>query len=117
MTNEEYQEWSNSTACYPQSWRWYNDQSDCERLFPSYLLLGLNGECGEVTEIFKKYNRRVNNVQVKETELNQEEKDKVKLELGDVLWYFPQICTELGITLSEVMEANKHKLEERYNGR
>jgi len=113
MTNEEYQVWSKSTAKYPQSF--VDQQLDGDdwkpRTFPFYLLLGLCGECGEVTEIFKKFARR--GVE----ELNQEEKDKVKLELGDVLWYFTQIATELGLTLSEIMEANKHKLEERYSGR
>jgi len=115
MTNEEYQVWSKSTAKYPQS---YIDMFDpvylrqrAVQTFPFYLLLGLNGECGEVTEIFKKFARR------SDITLTQEEKNKVKLELGDVLWYFTQIATELGLTLSEIMEANKHKLEERYSGR
>ena len=114
MTAEEYQAWSKSTARYPQS---FVDQSmyvwdDYKpKTFPFYLCLGLAGECGEVIEVFKKFARRNN------TQLNQEEKEKAKLELGDLLWYYSQILTELGMTFSEVMEANKHKLEERYAGK
>lgn len=104
MTASEYQEWSKSTARYPRS---YNEH--WEDTFPFYLCLGLAGETGEVVEIFKKFARR-NDIQ-----LNTEEKGKVKFELGDLLWYWTQICTELGFTIEEVMEANKQKLEERYN--
>ena len=37
----------------------------------------------------------------------------LKSELGDVLWYFTQICTELGMTVEEVAEANLDKLFSR----
>ena len=36
-----------------------------------------------------------------------------KYELGDVLWYLTQICTELGLTLQEVASANVEKLYSR----
>ncbi len=37
----------------------------------------------------------------------------LKNELGDVLWYLTQICTELGLTLEEVAETNIAKLSSR----
>jgi len=110
MENNEYQEWSKSTAWYPESLIDLGgpDGSGLRSTFPFYLCLGLAGEVGEVVEVFKKFARR------EATELNQEEIEKVKLELGDMLWYWTQICSELGLTISEVMEANKTKLTERY---
>ena len=39
--------------------------------------------------------------------------DPTELELGDVLWYLTQICTELDLTLEEVAEANLVKLFDR----
>jgi len=108
MENKEYQIWSKSTARYPQSFI-----IDCDKprlTFPFYLCLGLAGECGEAIEVLKKFARR------RDTTLNTEEKEKLKYELGDMLWYFTHICTEVGLTLSEVMDANKQKLEQRYNG-
>lgn len=110
MTAEEYQKWSKSTAQYPQSLI-SSYKYGVDVTFPFYLCLGLAGECGEVIEVLKKFARR------EEPEMNEEEKGKLKLELGDLLWYFSQICTESGFTLSEVMEANKHKLEARYGAK
>lgn len=40
--------------------------------------------------------------------------DKLKKELGDVLWYLTGICTVHGWTLQEIMELNIDKLEKRY---
>jgi NTP pyrophosphatase (non-canonical NTP hydrolase) len=37
----------------------------------------------------------------------------LKSELGDVLWYLTQICTELNLTMEEVAEANLVKLFSR----
>lgn len=107
MTAQEYQEWSRSTARYPPSYvnqRGPNDLVSLCGSFPFYLCLGLAGECGEVIEIFKKFWRR------QDAALTQDEKESLKLELGDVLWYWTQICSELGLSIEEVMEANKQKL-------
>lgn len=73
----------------------------------SYLLngvMGLCGEAGEVIDLVKKH-------------LHQgHELDHVKVveELGDVLWYCALIAEAVGATLSEVMQDNIRKLEERY---
>jgi NTP pyrophosphatase (non-canonical NTP hydrolase) len=118
MTIEEYQVWTNSTARYPGSYVYStealettNDHNPYTATFPFYLCLGLAGETGEVIEILKKFWRR------QTTELNQEENDKLKLELGDVLWYWMQIATAAGLTVNEIMEANVGKLTTRINQR
>jgi len=41
------------------------------------------------------------------------EREALKAELGDMLWYLAQICTELDISLEEVAEANLAKLLDR----
>ena len=40
-------------------------------------------------------------------------REALKAELGDVLWYLAQTCTELEISLDEVAEANITKLMDR----
>lgn len=66
--------------------------------------LGLTGEAGEVADIIKKhfYHGR------------PMDKDKLKKELGDVLWYLSMCARDLGFTLEEVAEANIEKLRKRY---
>ena len=41
------------------------------------------------------------------------DRDSLKHELGDVLWYLTMLCTELNLTLEEVAEANINKLADR----
>lgn len=67
-------------------------------------LLGLNGECGELTDIFKK-------VLYHGKEFNPVE---VILELGDILYYVTAICNILGIDITEIMLNNNAKLIDRY---
>jgi NTP pyrophosphatase (non-canonical NTP hydrolase) len=73
----------------------------------AYPTLGLVNEVGEVAGKIKKIFRDKNGV------ISDEDKEALKAELGDVLWYFTQICTELGITLEEVAEGNLEKLFSR----
>ena len=35
------------------------------------------------------------------------------LELGDVLWYLAELCTQLGVSLDDIAAANLKKLEDR----
>ena len=46
-------------------------------------------------------------------ELTEERRQKIIKELGDVLWYAAQICTELGVPMSEVAKLNIEKLAAR----
>lgn len=65
---------------------------------------GLNGEAGEVIDLLKKH-------EFQGHELSQ---DKLVKELGDILWYLALACTSLGIVITDVMEQNIAKLQERY---
>lgn len=68
-------------------------------------LLGLGEETGEVLGIFKKCKRdgKVHDIV------------HVKEELGDVMWYIANICSELGLDLEEVIQYNYDKIVKRYN--
>lgn len=72
-----------------------------------YPTLGLANEAGEVAGKVKKLFRD------KGGEISAEDREELKYELGDVLWYLTQICTELDLTLEEVAEANIEKLFSR----
>ena len=67
-------------------------------------VLGLAGESGECADIVKKHIFQGH-------ELN---KEKLKDELGDVLWYIAITAKGLGITLQDVVDHNYQKLSSRY---
>lgn len=92
MTTAEYEDYVES-RCKP-----YCDLN--------YTIIALNGEAGEVAEWYKKFVLRGNPVG------NLTEVD-LKGELGDVLFYLTRITKLKGWTLSEVMDANKVKLDDR----
>ncbi len=66
--------------------------------------LGLSGETGEVADLIKK------------TLFQGHELDKehLKEELGDVLWYLAEACKGLDTTLEEIALMNVMKLEKRF---
>jgi NTP pyrophosphatase (non-canonical NTP hydrolase) len=72
-----------------------------------YPTLGLVNEAGEVAGKIKKIFRDKNG------EIRPETREALKAELGDVLWYLAQTCTELELSLDEVAESNIHKLLDR----
>ena len=72
-----------------------------------YPTLGLANEAGEVAGKIKKIFRDKGGV------IGEAERESLKGELGDVLWYLAQICTELNLTLEEVATANLEKLRSR----
>jgi NTP pyrophosphatase (non-canonical NTP hydrolase) len=72
-----------------------------------YPTLGLTNEAGEVAGKIKKIFRD------KDGLIGKMELEALKSELGDVLWYLAQVCTELDISLDEVAQANIAKLLDR----
>lgn len=93
---DDYQQASRST--------WNLVHTDHPIVYPT---LGLANEAGEVAGKIKKIFRDKAGV------IGETEREALKQELGDVLWYFTQICTELDLTLEEVAEANIVKLASR----
>ncbi|MFN8446310.1 MAG: nucleoside triphosphate pyrophosphohydrolase family protein [Caldilineaceae bacterium] len=72
-----------------------------------YPTMGLVNEAGELAGKIKKIFRDKGGV------IDDDSRQALKGELGDILWYLTQICTELGLTLEEVAEANIEKLFSR----
>lgn len=91
----------------------YQSQSRLTAKYPSighgviYPTLGLSNEAGEVAGKIKKIFRD------KEGLIGEAEREALKSELGDVLWYLAQVCTELDISLDEVAQSNLAKLLDR----
>lgn len=93
MDLDEYQKKTRETAIYPS-------ENAIE-----YLTLGLNDESGEVAGAFKKYIRG----DYDEDEL----RERISGEAGDVLWYWSRLLDEMDLTASDVMEKNADKLFDR----
>ncbi len=72
-----------------------------------YPTLGLTNEAGEFAGKVKKIFRDKNG------HISEEDRQALKGELGDVLWYLAQLCTELDLTLGEVADHNLEKLFSR----
>lgn len=72
-----------------------------------YPTMGLSNEVGEFAGKIKKIFRDKGGV------ISEEDRQALKGELGDVLWYFSQICSELDLSLEEVAQANLEKLFSR----
>jgi NTP pyrophosphatase (non-canonical NTP hydrolase) len=66
--------------------------------------MGLAGEAGEVVDYLKKVYFHGHEI----------DKEKLKLELGDVLWYVSNLALLHEISLNDVGRSNIQKLEKRY---
>ena len=95
LTFDKYQKESRKTAVYPNTGKNF--------IYPA---LGLAGETGEVIEKIK---RVIRDKKV----IDEEMKKKIANEIGDVLWYLAQLCTELKLSLGKVAEENLKKLFSR----
>jgi len=94
-TFKEYQKESLKTAIFPPG------------RSLEYLFLGICGESGEIAEKAKKAIRDKNGI------ITGEDKEAMKKELGDVLWYISQIATELDLELEDIANENLIKLFSR----
>ena len=93
MELNEYQELALRTSC----------SKDKDKMLLNGMM-GLCGESGECLDLMKKH-------MIQGHELVGE---KVKDELGDVMWYLAVAAKGLGVTLDEVAEFNVNKLKTRY---
>jgi len=96
MDFKTYQKKARETAKYPNL--------GSNNIYPT---LGLVGEAGEVAEKVKKVIRDKNSI------FDEESKLAIKKELGDVLWYLSNLCTEFDFSLDEVALNNLEKLKLR----
>jgi NTP pyrophosphatase (non-canonical NTP hydrolase) len=90
MTLDTYQKKAITTAIYPK---------EVSIMYPA---LGLAGEAGEVANKVKKLLRD-----------KKLDRDGIKSELGDCLWYIAVLAEDLGISLSSIASDNLEKLGRR----
>lgn len=141
MDLNEYQENASSTAVYPgrgtfiglsyaalglngeagetaeqikKTWR--DDAADIEKAVLDHVdyaagLLRESMPGVETDVVFDQLKLRIQHAF--QTTMTEERHEKIFKELGDTLWYAAALADELGVTLSEVAEANLIKLAER----
>ena len=71
--------------------------------------VGINAEGGEFLEIIKK-------MVFQGKPWNEDNREHLIIELGDVMWYVAQATMALDISFDEVIATNVKKLEKRYPG-
>lgn len=71
--------------------------------------VGINAEGGEFMEIVKK-------MVFQGKPFNEDNREHMIIELGDIMWYVAQACMALNVTLDEVVSRNVQKLMKRYPG-
>ena len=69
--------------------------------------VGINAEGGEFLEIIKK-------MVFQGKPWNDDNREHLIIELGDLLWYVAQATQALGVSFDEVIATNVKKLEKRY---
>lgn len=94
MNLSEYQRQAADFAIYPNR---YNN--------PTYPVLGLTGEAGEIANKVKKLQR--------DGLYLDDIWEDIHAELGDVLWYLAALADEFGMDLDIVAEQNLDKLRSR----
>jgi len=96
MDFNKYQDLAIKTAIYPNIGNNY-----------AYPVLGLCSEAGEVADKIKKVIRDNNGV------IDENTREGIKKELGDVLWYAAIVAKELKLDLEEIAVLNIEKLFSR----
>ena len=81
--------------------------ANIERLLTS--AVGISAEGGEFTEIVKK-------MVFQGKPWNDDNREHLVTELGDIMWYVANACMALEISFDDVIATNVKKLEKRYPG-
>lgn len=102
----EYQKKAHEYGDYPVP-RIPDQEEGAIRVDYTYPALGLSEEAGEVAGKFAKAIRDCNG------KIDSERKEAIIKELGDVCWFVAELATLLDVNLSDVMQGNLDKLEDR----
>ena len=81
--------------------------ANIERLLTA--AVGISAEGGEFMEIVKK-------MVFQGKPYNDDNREHLIIELGDVMWYVMQACAALDVPIEEVVAGNVEKLKKRYPG-
>ena len=105
MNINEYQLAAHSFADYTMPFVSKGDVAT--RIDYCYPVMGLAEEAGEVSGKFAKAVRDNDGV------IDDERKEAIVKELGDVCWFVAEICTLLNVSMERVMQENIDKLTSR----
>ncbi|HEY3257267.1 MAG TPA: nucleoside triphosphate pyrophosphohydrolase family protein [Gemmatimonadaceae bacterium] len=96
---DEYQELALRTAS--------SKSTDSELAMLTSAALGLAGESGEIADHVKK-------IVYHGHPLDDDTRDKIAKEIGDILWYCAMGSRGIGVSLAEIARMNVAKLRKRY---
>lgn len=99
---DQYQLATEQLKELPEGW-----SGDYLNLWIQLTAFGLMEEAGEVAKEFRKIQEEFGNI-------SDTRRQKLILELGDVMWFLAQLAIALNIPLSTIASRNIEKLEERY---
>ena len=69
--------------------------------------MGIAGEAGEVIEKWKKI------VAYKDGQISKEDKEDLKKELCDIVWYIAVLAHSIGLSFEDIVQLNVKKLADR----
>ena len=98
MTGKEYQELAMRTSAFKT-----NDHGTILQDELIHAVCGLASEAGECTGLVQKIYQG-----------HELDKDHLKKELGDALWFIAEACDYLGCIMDDIMQMNIDKLKARY---
>ena len=99
---------SKDYQCFTESISSLNAKgANIERLLTA--AVGISAEGGEFMEIVKK-------MVFQGKPYNNDNREHLIIELGDVMWYVMQACAALDVPIEEVVAGNVEKLKKRYPG-
>lgn len=101
MDFDQYQYRAKSSAVYPEEYK---------VIYPA---LGLADEAGETVGKVKKWLRGDNGLVANPNAVDQETRDAIIGEMGDVLWYLAALAGDLHVDLDFVAQENLRKLASR----
>ena len=99
---------SKDYQCFIESLSSLNGKgANIERLLTA--AVGISAEGGEFMEIVKK-------MVFQGKPWNDDNREHLIIELGDVMWYVMQACMALDVSIEDVVAGNVEKLKKRYPG-
>ena len=99
---------SKDYQCFIESLSYLDGKgANIERLLTA--AVGISAEGGEFMEIVKK-------MVFQGKPWNDDNREHLIIELGDVMWYVMQACMALDVSIEDVVAGNVEKLKKRYPG-
>lgn len=98
-----------------QEYETYVQNSMSPKYDDKLAMLGLLGEVGEVADVLKK-NIIYADMSKFEAKYGMSVKDKVKDEMGDILYQYCVLAAQFQLTIDDIIEYNVEKLNARHGG-